>query len=121
MPGGIDPPSGAVAGAIALVSGVVLSTARTVKLRVTDAGAWFASPAWAATMVHVPGPTMVTVVPETVHTSGVGLVYEIGRPESDVAASSKLPLPSLTFGRAGKSITWSAWAMSNVVESELAL
>ena len=49
----------------------------------------FNPPAWAATMVHVPAATRLTVTPDTVHTLGVLEVNVTARPDVAVAVKSK--------------------------------
>src|SRR5215472_9405424 len=61
------------------------------------AGAKPALPPWEAVIVQVPGATVVTVEPDTVHTGGVLEVNDTGSPE--VADAAKVSgVPTLTPG-----------------------
>ena len=66
--------------------------------RVTSrAGAKPALPPWEAVIVQVPGATVVTVAPDTVHTAGVLEVNDTGSPE--VADAATVPgVPTLAAG-----------------------
>ena len=57
-------------------------------------------------MVHTPGATSVTVVPDTVQTNVVVEAKLTGRPEDAVAVSVKGALPSTKFESAPKVIVW---------------
>ena len=65
-------------------------------------------PAWFASIVQVPEPTMVTVVPETVHTLVVSELKTTARPELAVADTVNGGSPKLFPPSAGKVIVWSA-------------
>ena len=61
----------------------------TAKLRDTcDAAFQLASPAWLARIVHVPPPTIVTVVPDTVHTEVVVVENVTVKPDGDALADT---------------------------------
>src|SRR5215475_9673860 len=61
------------------------------------AAAKSALPPWAAVIVQMPGATVTTVVPDTVHTAGVSEVNDTGSPE--VADAAKVTgVPALTPG-----------------------
>jgi hypothetical protein len=60
-------------------------------------------------MVVFPTPTLVTVLPLTVATLVLELVYEMGRPELAVALNVKGATPGLWLGIAPKLIVWEAW------------
>jgi len=67
------------------------------------AGAKPALPPWEAVIVQVPGATVVTVEPDTVHTGGVLEVNDTGSPE--VADAAKLTgTPTTEPGGGGKAI-----------------
>jgi hypothetical protein len=58
-------------------------------------------------MMHVPGSTIVTVVPATVHTVGVLLENVTVRPELAVALTMNVPpLENCWSAGAGKSMVW---------------
>jgi hypothetical protein len=61
-------------------------------------------PPWLAVMVVFPTPTIVTVLPETVATLELELVYETVRPEVAVAPRANGAVPYVTAEIAGKVI-----------------
>jgi hypothetical protein len=92
--------------------------AATPKLRVTaGAGSKSALPAWLATIVHVPTPTRVRVVPlvpVAVHTPGVVELKVTGLPEAPpVAESVNGPSPNMRSGSGANVITWTDLVTSN--------
>jgi hypothetical protein len=68
--------------------------ATTVKLWLTESGAQVEFPAWLAVTVQVPVPTIVRMVPDTVHTTGVEELNVTGRPELAVAPIVNGALPN---------------------------
>jgi hypothetical protein len=62
-----------------------------------------------AAIEHVPGPTNVTVAPDTVQTVGVGEAKLTGRPEDAVAAIANGGAPTATLGREPKVIICVPW------------
>ena len=66
-------------------------------------------------MLQVPGPTIVTVLPETVATAESELAYVTTKSELAVPDREKGALLTDTVDRAAKVIVWSAWVMSAVV------
>jgi hypothetical protein len=65
-------------------------------------------PAWLAVMVVLPAPTMVTVLPLTVATLALELVYETGKPELAVALKVRGVAPYVTAEIAGNVIVCEA-------------
>jgi hypothetical protein len=61
-------------------------------------------PPWSAKIVHVPVSTSVTVVPDTVHTDGVGVLNVTVKPEATVADTANGAVPKTWFGNAAKLI-----------------
>jgi hypothetical protein len=66
-------------------------------------------------MLHVPGPTIVIVLTETVATAGLELAYVTANPELAVPDRVKGALVTDTADKASKVIVWSAWVISAVV------
>jgi hypothetical protein len=66
-------------------------------------------------MSQVPGPTIVTVLPETVATPELELTYVTANPELAVPDRVKGALLTDTADRAANVIVWSAWVISAVV------
>ncbi|NDA10715.1 MAG: hypothetical protein EBZ07_07725, partial [Verrucomicrobia bacterium] len=66
------------------------------------------SPAWLAVIVVVPLPTIVTVLPATVATPVLELVYETVSPELEVAESANGASPTSLLGKAPNVIVWLA-------------
>jgi hypothetical protein len=66
-------------------------------------------------MVHVPGPTIVTVLPKTVATAESELAYVTAKSELAVPDRVKGALLTDTVDKAAKVIVWSAWVTSAVV------
>src|ERR1039457_4611265 len=81
------PPTVADVGAVDvnLISCVFLTTSNDCCS--CRAGANSPFPAWFASIVHVPAPTKLTVVPETVHTEGVPEEKDNARPEAAAAGA----------------------------------
>src|SRR4051812_21989128 len=80
---------GAVPTVVLGVGGVGAGPASTFRLRVTSAaGSHVASPPWLAVTRQVPTESRVTTAPRTVQTVGVAVVYDTGRSDDAVAAST---------------------------------
>jgi hypothetical protein len=100
-----DAGAGAGVGAGAGATG----TAVTENVRVTVAAAAVAeSPAWSASIVHVPVARSVTDEPMTVHTEGVELVYVTVRPLEAVAVNVTGPASTCVSAGTGKVIVCAA-------------
>ena len=59
-------------------------------------------PAWLAVIEAIPAPTMVTVLPETVATAVLLLVYVGASPDDEVADNVKGASPKVLLGKAVK-------------------
>ena len=64
-----------------------------------------AFPDWPAVTVQMPPPTIVTTVPDTVHTAGVVEAKPTVSPEVAVAVSVKGAIPNVTLPTAGNEIS----------------
>jgi hypothetical protein len=69
----------------------------------------FALPAWFASMVQVPVPTIVTVEPSNVQTPVVAVLKLTPNPEEAVAVTVKGASPNVCAGNAPKVIVWFAF------------
>ena len=67
-----------------------------------------AFPAWLASIVQVPGATIVTVLPVSVQAAVVVLLKATGRPELAVADTVNGGSPKALFASAAKVIVWLA-------------
>jgi hypothetical protein len=71
-------------------------------------------PAWLAVIVVLPTPTKLIVLPLTVATLVLELVYETGRPALDTAVNVRGLAPYVTADIAGNVIVWEAWVTLRV-------
>lgn len=83
----------------------------TIVLWLAEAGAQFVSPAWAASIVHCPALTNVTVDPESVHTAGVAEERVTASPELALASTTALSPTAAVAGSPATKVTDCDWGV----------